>query len=330
MRVLTTILAASVLLLTSCNKFKKTKSGMNYKITSAVSKEKIKQGNAVKFNVELKIAGKDTVLGSTYNEMPLFEVIDTAKLAMQKYSFWELLPLMGKGDKAEFVMSVDTLVKLKAVEYNKDFKKGGTINGKMEILNVYPNQDAAKADYEAEAKKAQEKKNAKMEIERAKMEKETAGETAKEKTAIEKYLADKKFKAIVTASGSYVIVENAGDATAKADSGKMASVYYKGTILSTGEEFDSNIKGGVKGKTLDVAVGIQGTRNSVIKGMDEGLRYFGKGGKGKIIIPFNQAYGPQGSPPVIPAFATLVFDIEMVGVGNYKPEAAPQGQPQPY
>lgn len=319
MRVLTTILAASVLLLTSCNKFKKTKTGFAYKITS-VSKEKVKQGNAIKFNIELKtkFGDKDSVLVSTYNEAAAFEVVDTARIARQKHSFFEILTMLGKGDKAEFVMSVDTLIKMNAIQgYDKLFKKGGTINGRLEILNVYPTQDAARPDYDAEMKKAQEKQKAKMEAERIKMEKESVGEAVKEKAAIEKYLADKKLKATMTRSGSYVVIENAGDAAAKADSGKMASVYYKGTVLSTGEEFDSNMKGGVKGKTLDVSVGIAGTPNSVIRGMDEGLRLFGKGGKGKLIIPFNLGYGPQGSPPVIPAFSTLVFDIEIADVKPY-------------
>ena len=49
-------------------------------------------------------------------------------------------------------------------------------------------------------------------------------------------------------------------------------------------------------------------------GWDEGLTLFKKGGKGKLFIPSVMAYGPQGSPPVIPGNSNLIFTVEIVNV----------------
>jgi FKBP-type peptidyl-prolyl cis-trans isomerase FkpA len=109
---------------------------------------------------------------------------------------------------------------------------------------------------------------------------------------------------------------------AKADSGKMASVRYKGVLLksTTGVPFDGNMDNPNK-PLLMVGVGSVGTQNSVIPGLDQALRLFGKGGKGKVYIPAMAGYGDAGSPPVIPAYASLVFDIEIVDVAT--PPKAP-------
>ncbi len=313
MRILTTILAASVLLFASCNKFEKTKSGMSYKITSAGSKEKAKQGNVVKFNLELKIAGKDTVLNSTYNGMPGFIVVDTAR--MPKHYFTEVITKLGKGDKLQFVLSVDTLVKINMIPgYDKQFKRGGTINGKLEVLNIFASDKEAQADYEKESKAAQEKQNAKI-------AKESAGEIAKEAKNIEKYIADHKLTTVKSPSGVYVVIEKEGTG-AKADSGKQVSVMYRGYTLD-GTVFDKNMDADARHKEpIPVVLGTHG----VIPGWEEGLKYFAKGSKGKMIVPFSLAYGPQGSQPAIPPYATLVFDIEVVDISVPAP---PKPMPVP-
>ena len=136
-------------------------------------------------------------------------------------------------------------------------------------------------------------------------------------------MAQKGIKGERTKSGAYVSVEVPGDKTMMADSGKVAYIKYKGYLQSNGEMFETNIDSS-KGETAGYPV-VVGT-HSVIQGWDEGLPYFGNGGKGKILIPAFLAYGPQGSQ-AIPPLSNLVFDIEVANVKIAPPaDKNPTGQ----
>jgi FKBP-type peptidyl-prolyl cis-trans isomerase FkpA len=84
------------------------------------------------------------------------------------------------------------------------------------------------------------------------------------------------------------------------------SVQYRGT-LTDGTEFDSSYKGSEPAKF---------PLNRVIPCWTEGVQKMKVGGKSKLVCPSNIAYGPQGHPPEIPGGATLVFEIELVGIGQ--------------
>jgi FKBP-type peptidyl-prolyl cis-trans isomerase len=95
-------------------------------------------------------------------------------------------------------------------------------------------------------------------------------------------------------------------------SGKMAepgmnvSIQYTG-YLTDGTEFDSSRKSGAP---LRFQVG----GGQMIQGFDEGVKGMRIGGKRKLTIPYQLAYGEAGRPPLIPPKSTLVFDIELVDV----------------
>ena len=112
------------------------------------------------------------------------------------------------------------------------------------------------------------------------------------------------------------MLESPGDLANKADSGKEATVLYKG-YTTDGKVFDSNID---KPGTPDFKVVVG--EKKVIQGWDEGLRFFGKGGKGKILVPSMLGYGQQGAGGQIKPFANLVFDIQVTNVGIPAPVPA--------
>lgn len=88
--------------------------------------------------------------------------------------------------------------------------------------------------------------------------------------------------------------------------GKTVRVHYRGSFLN-GFVFDESYK---RNQPLEVKVGA----GQVIKGFEDGLRGMKQGGKRKVTIPYHMAYGDKGRPPVIPAFATLVFELELVEI----------------
>ena len=95
---------------------------------------------------------------------------------------------------------------------------------------------------------------------------------------------------------------------AEAKDGDKVTVNYTGRLLKTNYMFDTS----VGKKPFDFALG----KGSVIKGWDLGVVGMKVGGKRKLTIPSKLGYGESGSPPKIPGKATLVFDVELLSVGD--------------
>ena len=105
------------------------------------------------------------------------------------------------------------------------------------------------------------------------------------------------------------VVGNGAEATA----GRSVSVHYTGWLHDPGaadghgRKFDSSVD---RGQPFDFNLGA----GQVIRGWDEGVAGMKIGGKRTLVIPPEMGYGARGAGGVIPPNATLVFDVELLGV----------------
>lgn len=287
--------------ITACNtKYEKTASGLAYKIIKGKG-AKLEQGQIIKFNGIITVGTKDSVLNTTYGGIPVYQFVDTAYRRSHDYS--EVLKYASVGDSIIAIAEVDSLVKWGMMQYNGIFKRNDKITTRVKIIAAFKDQQDQMADYQ----------------------KEIEAFTVNETKVLEEHLKKNKITAVKTKSGAFVEIINAGDGM-KADSGTTASVMYTGYLLKDNKKIDSNV---------DTTFGHAGVfpvnvgTNAVIKGWDESLPYFAKGGKGKVYIPSMLGYGPQGSPPNIPAYANLYFEIEITDVVKTAAQPTTPAPPAP-
>jgi FKBP-type peptidyl-prolyl cis-trans isomerase FkpA len=107
-------------------------------------------------------------------------------------------------------------------------------------------------------------------------------------------------------SSGLVYRELKAGAGASPKSTDMVKVHYRGTLVD-GTEFDSSYKRNEP---------TQFPLNQVIPCWTEGVQKMKVGGKSQLVCPSSIAYGDAGSPPVIPGGATLIFEIELLGIGG--------------
>jgi peptidylprolyl isomerase len=104
---------------------------------------------------------------------------------------------------------------------------------------------------------------------------------------------------------------------------KLYKVKYTGWLAADGKKFDSSDDHG--GQPIQFPQG----RGRVIPGWDQGFEGMKIGGKRRIFIPWQLAYGANGHPPAIPAKSDLVFDVELVAVDEMPAPGMPGGRPMP-
>jgi peptidylprolyl isomerase len=113
----------------------------------------------------------------------------------------------------------------------------------------------------------------------------------------------------MTTSGLQITDTKVGDG-ASPKTGQTCVMHYTGWLYQNGEKgkkFDSSVD---RGEPFEFAIGT----HQVIRGWDEGVATMKVGGKRTLIIPPEMGYGARGAGGVIPPNATLIFDVELLGV----------------
>ena len=108
---------------------------------------------------------------------------------------------------------------------------------------------------------------------------------------------------------------------ALAQPGKFYTVHYTG-YLPDGTKFDSSVD---RGEPISFPYG----KHHVIQGWDTAFEGMHIGGKRRLFIPYQLAYGEAGRPPVIPAKAELIFDVEFIAQGDEMPKPKAPAMRQP-
>jgi peptidylprolyl isomerase len=116
-------------------------------------------------------------------------------------------------------------------------------------------------------------------------------------------------KPVTTASGLQYIDTKVGTG-ASPRTGQTCVMHYTGWLYTNGakgKKFDSSVD---RGQPFEFKIGMQ----NVIAGWDEGVATMKVGGKRTLIIPSKLGYGERGAGGVIPPNATLIFDVELLGI----------------
>ncbi|GAA4032126.1 hypothetical protein GCM10022409_15440 [Hymenobacter glaciei] len=134
---------------------------------------------------------------------------------------------------------------------------------------------------------------------------QAVAQSAKDNALILAYLKKNHATAKKTIGGTYYIIKKAGTGLPP-KKGQTVRVLYRGTVLSTGKEFDSTAKRNNEPFSFTLGVG------QVIPGWDQGIAMLTKGSKAVLLIPSPLAYGARGAGADIPPNTVLRFEVELV------------------
>ena len=305
--------------------YRKTRSGLLYKIVSSEGKDSIAgEGDWLKLHFVQKI--NDSVVQSSFGKMPVYARASSG--ADAAYSPVEVLGKLRKGDSVVVVLSLDSMLKKGVMQQlPPEMKASDRVIYTFKILEIFRNDSLYRADEALERErdapreeKEREERMAKMRAEmmeqrrKEEEEMEKSGEAAKGIQAMEAYLASKNITdAKKVGKGTFVVVKNAGNGE-PVTSGRYVKVDYVGSLVRNDSIFDQG--------TLEKKLG----RGELISGMEEGLEAFKAGGNGTLYIPGFRAYGK--SHPRFQPFEPMKFEVKVLSVSDTLTTPAPKPVPQ--
>ncbi|HWK59110.1 MAG TPA: FKBP-type peptidyl-prolyl cis-trans isomerase [Parapedobacter sp.] len=296
---------AIAILGSACQQFEKGDGGLEYKIVKDNGQPKAQTGDLLSVHLIVK-TDRDSLLQSTY-DIGLPQIINIAPDStpgLYPGDYNSMFRMLGEGDSAVFKLDLDTMA-TQTMRPKPEFAE------KYIVFNVKVNKHFKKGDLTDSALYAEVNTYFDAEIEKLK---------ASEESKIASYIKNNKLEPLKTASGlQYIIVEEGTGE--KPAAGDTVQVNYTGALVATGKVFDTSIKEVAEENDMfnamrpyepaKFAIGVR----QVIPGWDEGLLLLPKGSKAKLIIPSELAYGENGDGRgVIPPFAPLVFDIELIDI----------------
>lgn len=219
--------------------------------------------------------------------IPTFPTRDQIMESIFKGDFYAALRIMHLGDSATFIFNGDSIFHY---FFGQEYPYGTQpLFFDIKLYKITP-----KAEFEVQQAEKR------IEYEALLAEYKLA-----EDSLLTDYLKRNKIKTKPTTSGLYYVKTKSGKGE-KVKIGSKVKVHYKGFLID-GTEFDSSYQ---RGEPIELEVG----KGQVILGWDEALQLMKKGEKAKIIIPSKIAYGEKGAGGVIPPYATLIFEIELISI----------------
>jgi FK506-binding nuclear protein len=237
------------------------------------------------------------------NEAPPIKKVKLAKNSLSVSNVEE------EEDSSDSEFVLDELVEEPEEEFDSDADEGEEEEEDEDMDEEEVSDEEVEED-EEEKEEVKPKQNGIAKTNSTPLKKKTKEQKEPEKTPKDKVKKQEekkekqqpKIRKTVLKGG--VIVEDLKEGSGElVKNGKFVHVYYEGRLKENNKMFDSTVKG--PGFSFRVGKG------EVIKGWDIGLVGMKVGGKRRITCPPNVAYGPKGSPPVIPPNSTLVFDVQV-------------------
>lgn len=261
------------------------KSPLGYEFTHHIKKGGVtpQPGEYVYFHAYMRNGDSLVVSSREMGQTPYLQIPSAEDELKTLFPVGDVLRMLSVGDSATVAIRIDTIP-----QKPTGFENADVIYYDIAVTEIL-NEEAFQAKQKAEQEKTAALVNEKMTI---------------AQNSREQYYANSLGDQVkTTASGlKYVILEEGSGAMPTA--GSMVSVHYIG-MLKDGNIFDQSFE---RGSPIDFPLG----QGQVIKGWDEGIALLKEGSRATFFIPANLGYGTEGSPPVIPANAELVFYVELV------------------
>jgi peptidylprolyl isomerase len=275
--------------------FKKTESGLYYRlITQMQESQPVVDSSFIKVRMSYYLPDKNDSLIFSTNELQSKDML--LKLTESEYSgdIMEGFRMMKLGDSAQFITSIDSFFIVTAKgAVPEGLPKGQNIKLAVRILEVLtPAQ-------QQEIKRKQVEEQIRL----------TQENMEREPSMILDYINRKNIKEKPTSSGMYYIEMVKGNGP-KPKKNQLVTVHYMGYFLN-GKKFDSSYD---RDRPFQFRLGA----GEVIGGWDEGVSYMNVGTQAMFILPSQLAYGTTGSPPTIPPYTPLVFEVQLLKAEDVK------------